>query len=116
MVQKLAGCTTYTHVRTYGLYTVSSCVVWLVWLELVSPLWAPGLAAVLAALLAPSNSAAAFAVIAQAYRRLGHNSHYIVHRFYYLWAPDYRQSVASSSIRDWFWPDSQLVAIALPVA
>lgn len=91
----------HIHIRTYSLCTVSSCVVWLVWLELVSPLWAPGLAVVLAAPLAPSNSAAAaFAVVARAYRKIGHNFRYIVHRFYFLWASDYRQSVASFSIRD----------------
>lgn len=64
----MASCTTHAHI--YSLCIVSNCVVWLVWLELVSPLWAPGWAAALAAPPAPSTAAvAAFVVAAPAYRR-----------------------------------------------
>lgn len=86
------------------------------WLELVSPLWAPGLAV---ALVMPVIAIATAAlVVVQSYRRLDHNSHCIDRIVF-----DYRtlgghhsQIDVPSSIPDWFWPDFPLVATALRVA
>lgn len=82
------------------------------WLELVSPLWAPGLAVALAA--SGTVIATAAWAVAHSYRRLDHNSHCIdrIVFDYRTLAGRQRRSGAPSSIPDWFWPGFPLVATA----